>query len=290
MNRKPLIIGIGEVLWDILPEGKRAGGAPANFIYHAIRTGVNGIVVSAVGNDRLGEELIAALDSHNIPHCFNRPDYPTGTVEVTLNDGIPSYDIVQNVAWDHIAPSPDPISLIQDADVIYFGSLASRSKQSRESIRQLIRSARKDVLFFYDINIRKPFYSAQLIESQLQIADILKINDEELDLLRGMLPLHGDDETCCRQLIDRYSLKMVILTAGSRFSAVYSQSDKSVIKTPKVDVVDTVGAGDSFSGAFIGTLAQGCSLAEAHQKAVRISAFVCTQAGAWPDYPHDKKE
>lgn len=285
-DNKPVIVGIGELLWDMLPTGKRAGGAPINFVYHATQLGAEGYAISAVGNDVSGAEIIQELDKNGISHLLGTVAYPTGSVMVELKDGIPTYTIIEGVAWDHIPLTQEAIDLVKRADAICFGTLAQRSLESRTTIHTLLSYAREDSLRFFDINIRQSYYSKELIESMLERANIFKINDEELELVREMFGLSDDEGTACRQLIDRYKLRYMILTAGSRYSSVYTPDDSSTIQTPKVTVADTVGAGDSFSGAFVYSLLTGKSLREAHRIAVETSAFVCTKEGAWPAYPN----
>ena len=254
-NKKPVIVGIGELLWDVLPTGKRAGGAPVNFVYHATQLGAEGYAISAVGNDLAGTEILQELDKNGIGHSIATVDYPTGTVLVELNKGIPTYNIVEGVAWD------------------------------RKTLNTLLSYAPKSAMRFFDINIRQKYYSEELIKDLLQQANVFKLNDEELEMFRPMFKLEGDEDTCCRHILKEYNLKYLVLTAGSRYSTIYSADEKSTIKTPKVKVADTVGAGDSFSGAFVCSILSGKSLKEAHQTAVETAAFVCTKDGAWPVYP-----
>lgn len=285
-KNKPVVVGIGELLWDVLPTGKRAGGAPVNFVYHATQMGAEGYALSAVGNDVSGTEIIQELDkNHIISDYISTVEYPTGSVMVELQKGIPTYTIIEGVAWDHIPLTQASIDLMKRADAVCFGTLAQRAPESRETLRTLLSYMRKDALRFFDINIRQSYYSKELIEELLGQANVFKINDEELELLRPMLSLEGStDEVCC-ELMARYSLRYLILTAGAASSTIYSPTDISTLPTPKVKVADTVGAGDSFSGAFVYSILTGKSLREAHQKAVEIAAFVCTQSGAWPAYP-----
>lgn len=283
-GNKPIVVGIGELLWDVLPTGKKAGGAPINFVYHATQLGAEGYAISAVGKDELGEEIVQELDNNHIAHCIESVDYPTGTVEVTLEKGIPTYNIIENVAWDHIPVSSKAIEIVKEAKAICFGTLAQRNMDSRKALTELLSYAPEDALRFFDINIRQNYYSKELILDLLEKANILKINDEELEMLRPMMGLGGDYEVCCKALLEKYGLKYVILTAGSKFSAIYSTDENSVIGTPKVAVADTVGAGDSFSGAFVYSILAGKSLKEAHRKAVNTAAFVCSKEGAWPEY------
>lgn len=283
-GNKPIVVGIGELLWDVLPTGKKAGGAPINFVYHATQLGAEGYAISAVGKDELGEEIVQELDNNHIAHCIESVDYQTGTVEVMLEKGIPTYNIIENVAWDHIPVSSKAIEIVKKAKAICFGTLAQRNMDSRKALTELLSYAPEDALRFFDINIRQNYYSKELILDLLEKANILKINDEELEMLRPMMGLGGDYEVCCKALLEKYGLKYVILTAGSKFSAIYSTDENSVIGTPKVAVADTVGAGDSFSGAFVYSILAGKSLKEAHRKAVNTAAFVCSKEGAWPEY------
>ena len=280
-TKTPLIIGIGELLWDMLPTGKVCGGAPVNFVYHATKQGARGYAISAIGNDALGDELLNELDKNGIKHCLTRSSYPTGTVQVTLNNGIPSYDIVEGVAWDHIQVSDEAAKLVRQADAITFVTLAMRNEDSRKAIETFLSFATPDALKFFDINLRGKYYSRDLIHSLLTTANAFKINDEELKLLIPMLALPKQEDDACREILQRYSLRYVVLTAGDKYSAVYTPKEKSFLPTPKVKVVDTVGAGDSFSGAFVYGILTGKSVPEAHKKAVETAAFVASRAGAW---------
>ncbi|MDD6209393.1 MAG: carbohydrate kinase [Bacteroidales bacterium] len=284
-NAKPVIVGIGELLWDILPSEKRAGGAPINFVYHATQMGSDGYAISAVGNDASGSEMLRELEKNHIHHLVSTVNYPTGSVLVELQNGIPNYTIIEDVAWDHIPISESAVDLMKKANAVCFGTLAQRSPESRETISSLLSYVPEESLRFFDINIRQSYYSKELIEELLHVANVFKINDEELDLLRNMLGLKGNTDDICLRLIQDYSLRYLILTAGSAFSTIYTPNEQSTIPTPKVEVVDTVGAGDSFSGAFIHSILTGKSLQESHKKAVEIAAFVCTRSGAWPIYP-----
>ena len=284
-NKKPVIVGIGELLWDVLPTGKRAGGAPVNFVYHATQLGAEGYAISAVGNDLAGTEILQELDKNGIGHSIATVDYPTGTVLVELNKGIPTYNIVEGVAWDHIPLTEEAINIVKKADAVCFGTLAQRNPESRKTLNTLLSYAPKSAMRFFDINIRQKYYSEELIKDLLQQANVFKLNDEELEMFRPMFKLEGDEDTCCRHILKEYNLEYLVLTAGSRYSTIYSADEKSTIKTPKVKVADTVGAGDSFSGAFVCSILSGKSLKEAHQTAVETAAFVCTKDGAWPVYP-----
>jgi len=279
---KPIVIGIGEYLWDVLPTGKKAGGAPVNFAFHASQNGAEGWGISAVGDDELGKELLEVTKAHGINILAPTVNYPTGTVNVTLVNGQPDYEICEGVAWDHIPLSYDAVELAQKASAISFGTLAQRSEESRRSTAELISLAPKDALIVYDINLRQHFYNKQVIEQSLRMSNILKINDEEIEVVKPMFALEGKSyDEVCEFFMSEFGLRIVILTGGDKFSSVYSEEGVSTIKTPKIEVVDAVGAGDAFSGAFIGSLLNGKTIREAHELAVDTAAYVCTQAGAW---------
>jgi len=282
MNKKPVVIGIGELLWDILPSGKKAGGAPINFVYHASQVGAESYAITAVGNDPLGDEILKEVGQAGINAIVERVDYPTGRVLVELKDGIPSYTIIENVAWDHI-PLTEPMKEIAGkADAVCFGTLAQRSEESRNTIQTFLSLTPPHAYRILDINIRQHYYSEEIIVSSFEKSNVLKMNEEELKLLKRLFSLdHLSDENACCWLMEQFNLKFLILTAGDEYSLILDPEDSSFIKTPKVEVVDTVGAGDAFTGAFITAILHGKSLQEAHQIAVDRSVFVCTQPGAW---------
>lgn len=282
MIKEPVIVGIGELLWDMFPSGKKAGGAPVNFVYHASLLGAESYAISAVGNDPLGNEIIKEINKLHINCLIERLDFPTGTVLVDLKDGIPSYTIIEGVAWDYIPLTEQMIQLAKRTDAICFGTLAQRSPVSRNTIQHIISLVPTDAYRILDINIRQHYYSKELIKESLLLCNVLKINDEELDLLRNMFSLAGfTEDDVCKWFIEYFNLKVMILTAGADYSKVYTPESYSYVETTRVEVVDTVGAGDSFTGAFISALIAGKSLQEAHQFAVDKAAFVCTRAGAW---------
>lgn len=284
-----MIVGIGEILWDMLPEGKKLGGAPANFAYHARQLGLSSMVVSAIGDDELGGEIETLLAQRELPALLPRVDHPTGTVDVLLDEkGVPTYKIHENVAWDNIPESSDLIRVAKQTRVACFGSLAQRSPVSRRTIRRFLDEM-PDVPHCYkvfDINLRQHYYDAETIIACLEQANVLKINDEELVIVSELFGLGGisqDDQ--CWALLGRYGLKMLILTCGTEGSYVYSLGKVSFQPTPKVEVADTIGAGDSFTAAFMTSIITGWSIEEAHKRAVAISAYVCTQPGAMPTLP-----
>lgn len=291
MNTEKTVIGIGEVLWDVLPEGKKLGGAPANFAYHVSQFGLNSCAVSAVGDDPLGRDIISQLDLRHLNHIIETVPQPTGTVDVSLDaNGIPCYEITENVAWDNIPFTPRLEAAARGCMAVCFGSLAQRSTVSRHTIyRFLDTMPHEDGRYrIFDINLRQAFYTKEIISESMSRCNILKINDEELVTLSGLLGFDGLDlQAGCRLLLNKYHLDMLILTCGVNGSYVFTPSEESFLPTPKVKVADTVGAGDSFTAAFVASLLQGKSVRQAHQRAVRVSAFVCTQNGAMPQLPND---
>lgn len=285
--KKPVIASIGEILWDVFEDGgKSLGGAPLNCLYHAVRHGAEGYFISAAGRDNFGLSIYENLPQNGIKYLIQDSDYPTGVVDVRLKNGQPSYTIRENVAWDYISYNDDLAVVAHNIDAAVFGTLASRSPASRSSVEKFLKSLSSKVTKFFDMNLRHPYYSAELIEKFLSYADILKLNGEELNLVCQMLNLSVNEDEACRALMKKYSLRMVGLTCGGDYSVVYSPTDKSFIKTPQVDVVDTVGAGDAFAGVFLYNILVGNDMASSHQKAVEAAAYVCTRRGSMPDYPH----
>ncbi|MBQ5407398.1 MAG: carbohydrate kinase [Prevotella sp.] len=284
---KRYIVGLGEALWDVLPDGKKLGGAPANFAYHAAQFGLDTIAISALGEDKLAEETIDALKEHNLNYLMPRVPYPTGTVQVTLTgDGIPTYDIKENVAWDNIPLTDEMLEIAKNARAVCFGSLAQRNVVSRENIHKFLDATPEDCVKIFDINLRQQFYSKEVIKESLKRCNILKINDEELVLIGRMFGYPGlDIENKCWLILGKYNLDMLVLTCGTNGSYVFTPGQMSFQETPKVEVADTVGAGDSFTGSFVGSILNGKPVPEAHKTAVQVSAFVCTQNGAMPEVP-----
>lgn len=282
MKMKPIIIGIGELLWDMLPSGKKAGGAPINFVYHTYKLGADSYAVSAVGNDLLGDEILEEINKTGINHIINRVDYPTGTVNVSLEDGIPTYTIIENVAWDYIQTSDKLEELVKSADVVCFGTLAQRSETSRNIIQTILSLVPVDAYRIFDINLRERFYTKKVIDESLNKCNVFKINHEELQVVKQKYNIeHLNERDSCQWFIDKFKLKYLILTAGSDYSIIMTPEIYSNIKTPIVEVIDTVGAGDSFTAAFIVSILNGKSLEESHKAAVERSALVCTKEGAW---------
>lgn len=280
-------------MWDILPEGKKIGGAPANFAYHVSQFGLKSRVVSAVGDDKLGNEILENFKEKGLNVLIEKPAYPTGVVQVQLdNEGIPCYDIKENVAWDNIPFTPEMEKLAQRTCAVCFGSLAQRNVVSRETIHAFLRAMPdgKGRYKIFDINLRQGFYTKEILKDSMKQCNILKINDEELVTVSRLFGYPGIDlQDKCWILIAKYNLEMLILTCGVNGSYVFTPGNVSFVQTPKVEVADTVGAGDSFTAAFIAALLKGKSVVEAHQLAVSVSAYVCTQNGAMPVLPENLK-
>ena len=285
---KRYVVGLGEVLWDVLPEGKKLGGAPANFAYHAGQfLGMdNTIAISALGSDKLAEETIEALNEHQLNYMLPRVPYPTGTVQVQLDEqGVPTYDIKENVAWDNIPFDNDIAKIACNCRAVCFGSLAQRNVVSRETIKKFLEATPADCMKIFDINLRQQFYTKEVICQSLKHCNVLKINDEELVLIGRMFDYPGlDMENKCWLILGKYDLDMLVLTCGTNGSYVFTPGQMSFQETPDVKVADTVGAGDFFTGSFVGSILNGKSVPEAHHTAVQVSAYVCTQNGAMPEY------
>ena len=280
---KKVIVGIGEILWDMLPSGKALGGAPANFAYHAGRLGEEGWAVSAVGDDELGREIRAIVAEKGLGNIIATSDKPTGTVEVELDEkGVPSYNIKEDVAWDNIPFTAEMEALAARADAVCFGSLVQRMN-SRQTVMRFLRALRPDALKVFDINLRQHYYSREVIEESLRLADILKINDDEIGILSGMLSLGEDATAACRALIARYDLDLVILTKGPEGSEVITANQVIPQGTDDVEIVDTVGAGDSFTAAFVVSYLRGDTLAQAQRLASETASYVCSRKGAMPE-------
>lgn len=291
---KDLVVGMGEALWDVLPEGKKIGGAPANFAYHISQFGLPSCVVSAVGDDPLGAEIVENFTSKGLNQNIAVVPYPTGTVQVEIDPaGIPQYDIKENVAWDNIPFTESLKGMAHNTKAICFGSLAQRNIVSRETINAFLDEMPKndDTLVVFDVNLRQGFYNKEILCNSMERCNILKINDEELVTISRMFGYPGIDlQDKCWILLGKYNLKMLILTCGINGSYVFTPGHVSFQPTPTVEVADTVGAGDSFTAAFIASILKGKSVKEAHSIAVRTSAFVCTKKGAMPILPPEVKE
>jgi fructokinase len=282
------VVGIGEVLWDLLPGGRQLGGAPANFAYHAHALGAEARVVSRVGSDESGRELLGRLEQLGIltDTVEVDPTAPTGTVTVEIKaDGQPQFTIHENVAWDRIAGEAAGRQAAADADAIGFGTLAQRTELSRRSIRTMLEAAPADSLRILDVNLRQDYYSCEIIETSLVLANILKVNETELALLAEMFGLLGDERGRIVELARRFQLRTVAFTRGRDGSLLYSEGQWSERSGVPVNVADTVGAGDAFTAALALGLLAGWPLDEVHRRASDVAAYVCSQPGGTPELP-----
>jgi fructokinase len=284
MKDKPLIAGIGELLWDLLPSGKKLGGAPCNFAFHAMQAGCDAYAISAIGKDELGTELKHYLHELGLSDQYVQENvFPTSTVTVKLDEnGSPEFIIHENVAWDHILWNKDMEKLAKKIDALCFGSLAQRNPESEHSIKSFIQATKPACLKVFDINLRQNYYSREIIINSLQLSDVLKLNEDELPVVSGYLDLNGNTELQLEQILSHFNLKYVVYTLGSNGSIIKSNTESSFMMVPKVSVADTVGAGDAFTAIFIAGVLKDIPLREIHKMATEIAAYVCTQKGATP--------
>ncbi|MCK5190515.1 MAG: carbohydrate kinase [Methylococcales bacterium] len=287
----PTIAGIGEILWDMLPDGKQLGGAPANFAYHAKALGlktVDSYILSVIGNDLPGKEIHRRLADLGInhKHLHVSNTLKTGTVSVTLDkQGFPDYNIEQNVAWDFIPEIPD--SFRQSIDVVCFGTLAQRSPVSRKSITDFLSDLPTTTLKIFDINLRQSFFNQEIIESSLKLANIFKLNEDELNFISNLLRISGNEEQRLKLISQRYNSKLGILTKGSSGSILFSEDKTSIHPGFKVESKDTVGAGDAFTAAIAIGLLKGFELDTMNNCANQVASYVCSANGATPDLPKE---
>lgn len=277
------IAGIGDILWDCFPEGRKIGGAPANFAYYMKQFGFESLMISAVGEDELGAEIHETLDRIGLDHVLQTVDYPTGTVMIELDEnGIPTYRIIENVSYDNISYTEQIDQIAKKCTVLCFGTLAQRNSVSRDSIRRFLQAMPQtdETYKVFDINLRQNFYDKDIVAESLRLCNVFKVNDEELAVVKDMFGYSGDDDQeVCRQILSDWDLKYLILTCGTSGSYVYADGEESFLPTPEVEVADTVGAGDSFIGTFMALILKGATVKEAHKLAVAVSAYVCTQYG-----------
>ncbi len=287
-SKRPVVIGLGEVLWDMLPDGKQFGGAPANFAYHAKALGADAHVVSCVGDDDLGREILDRLDGLQL----SRDDvaltdrHPTGTVSVELDaDGKPDYVIHEPVAWDVIPWSERLTALAGQTDAVCFGSLAQRSAVSRQTICDFLAATPAECLRIFDINLRQHYYSGEIIASSLQTANVLKLNDEELPEIARLLSIPGAEKDVLKLLLEQFDLSLIALTKGDRGSLLLTADAASIHAGQPVEVADTVGAGDAFTAVIAMSWMQGSELDAINAHANRVASFVCSKNGATPEIP-----
>jgi len=283
------IFSLGEILWDIFPEGKKIGGAAANVVFYLSRLDENPVLVSRVGTDSLGEEALTVCHSCSLKTDFIQEDevHCTGKVNVHLDSqGVPRFEIQDNVAWDFIEESPLISLAIKEADAVCFGTLAQRHEKSRTTIRRLLEQTRTDCLKVLDLNLRFPYFDKELIETSLRMADVLKLNSDELAIVSELFSLNGVELELLRILLEKFSLQLVALTAGEKGSILLSHKEKSLHSGYSVPVVDTVGAGDAFTAALVHGLLSGLELEEINDFANRLASLVCTKKGAWVEISH----
>jgi fructokinase len=278
--------GLGEILWDMLPEGKHLGGAPTNFAYLTSLLGDEGVVASRIGSDQLGQETIEKAADLGLGTQFiqNDPQQPTGTARVNVDsDGQPVFVITEPVAWDFLQWSPEWQSLAQNLDIVCFGTLAQRSPQSRETIRQFLNAAPKSALRVFDMNLRQEYFSAEVLDASFKLAHIVKLNHEELSRAMNLLGLKfGSEEDAARRLRAIYGLKLICVTRGARGSLLVSPSGTTSHPGFRVKVVDTIGAGDGFTAALAHHFVRGAPLEQINESANRFASWVASQAGGTP--------
>lgn len=286
------LVGIGEILWDLLPEGMQLGGAPSNFAYFAHALGEEGIVVSAVGNDELGNRILEKLNILQINYDFISKDEEkkTGTVSVLLDDeGVPEFAIHEDVAWDAIPQSPGLVSLAKRTDAVCFGTLAQRSDITRKTMAHFLDHISSKALCIFDINLRQHFYSKEVIKYSLERANVIKLNQRELFVIAKLFNLIGDERTLLRNLSDRFKLSIAALTLGAHGSILYSKGQFSTHAGYEVEVIDTVGAGDAFTASMAIGILKEYELDTINDLSNRVASYVCTQMGATPKIPGGMK-
>jgi fructokinase len=275
---KKIIVGLGEILWDIFPERKMLGGAAAHFAMHASQFGCSGCVVSAVGKDSLGKEILGLLAEKELNFIIESVDYPTGEVQVTLDaQGVPQYKICENTAWDNIPFTERAKELALNCSAVCFGTLAQRNETSRKTIRHFLELVPHNAYKILDLNLRQHFYSKKIIHESLLRCNILKANEEEIAKTAQLFGFTGmTEQEIYLHLLKTYNLQMVVETKGAVGSYVFASGETSYLDSPKIHAVNTVGAGDSFIGTFIAALLCGKTMRSAHQLAVEVSSFYIT--------------
>ena len=284
--KKFTTVGLGELLWDIFPEGRQLGGAPANFAYMTSLLGDEGIVASRVGGDELGEEAKRRLQHLNLNTFYIQldPTYRTGIVQVDVDaKGQPTFQIAQPVAWDAFEWTPAWQTLAQKADAVCFGSLAQRCVQSRQTIFSFLKTIRPETTRVFDVNLRQSFYSAQILADSAKQADIIKLNNDELPTVVQLLgfPFH-DEESAAQWLLNTFHIKLVCITRGARGSLLVTEYAKHEHPGVRVQVADTVGSGDAFTAALVYHFLRRDSLATMNEAANRMGSWVASQTGATP--------
>ena len=288
INHQPIAVGLGELLWDMLPKGKQIGGAPFNFARHCNQLGLEGFPVSQIGIDELGNETVSLLKDWGItPDFVSRdPQHETGTVNIRLdNQGKPNYEIRDDAAWDFIQHNLLLEQLAPKVDIVCFGTLAQRSDASRSTIYSFLDRMSSDAIKLFDVNLRQHFYSIGSIEASLERASILKLSDEELPVLKNAFSLSGSVEVQLSELKNRFELKLIAYTRGAEGSFLINGSGTDDHPGNTITTIDTIGAGDSFSATLCAGLLQGLPLAQLNENANQVAAYVCSQRGATPALP-----
>lgn len=287
------VVAIGEILWDLLPDGPRIGGAPANFAMTAHELGADAHLVSRVAADQRGQEIRTWLESRNFPAETVQVDWhaPTGTVGVTIgSDGQPQYDIHTAVAWDYLAVDEPGVSAVYDADAVCFGTLGQRSERSRNSIRRLLASSPMDAFRLLDVNLRPPFDNRDILRESLGFANALKVNEAELPIVAELFGRQGTPAMLIGRLVERLGLRLLIHTRGSEGSIIYFDNQWSELPADPVQVVDSVGAGDAFAAAVLVGLLRKRPLEAVHRHATAVAGYVCTRPGAAPPIPRELRQ
>ena len=287
------ILGIGEVLWDLLPSGPQLGGAPGNFAYHAHALGASACVVTRVGDDNFGLEILRRFEELGIADGTVQVDdtAPTGTVSVSLSEkGNPDYIIHEDAAFDRLEVTPKALNAVREADAICFGTLAQRSELSRNSIQRLVATASANALRVFDINLRQSYFSREVIEASLRLANVFKLNDNELWFLAGMFDLKGSTRNQIEELAKKFDLHLVALTRGPAGSLLFQGGKWSDSPSVPIQVVDSVGAGDAFTAAMVMGLLQNKNINEVNTLADEVARYVCSCDGATPPLPKKLSE
>ncbi len=292
-DMKPLVAGLGELLWDVVGADETLGGAPVNFVYHAAQLGASALAISSIGDDLRGRRAISHLADHGVvtDHLTVVEGVPTGYVQASVDtNGVADYLFPDDVAWDRLTIEPATEELAPRLKAICFGSLAQRSHHSRAAIHRFLTSLPESVLKIFDLNIRQNFYSEEIIRDSLTQADILKLNDDEIDLLGRLDDLEGSPEQRLTILVERYGLTLGVLTRGDLGSVLVSSTTVSDHPGFQAEVVDTIGAGDSFTAVIAMGMLKGYPLEKINEHANRVASHVCSRRGAMVVLPEELRK
>ncbi len=291
MSQPFKVVGLGEMLWDMLPSGKQLGGAPSNFAYISALLGSEGIVASRVGDDPLGNEALRRLAALGVTTGFVQRDtlHATGTVQVQVDHaGQPKFEIAEGVAWDFLQWTAHWHTLASEVDAICFGSLAQRAAASRATILQFLEQAAKKAVRVFDVNLRQTFFSKEILTESLKRADIVKVNDEELPRIMQLFGLdHGDEIASADTLMERHNLKLICVTRGCRGSLLIGPSGLNEHPGYRIQVADAIGAGDAFTAGLVQEYMRGSTLPQMNETANRVGAWVASETGAMPSPGED---